>query len=443
MANTTEVNTGIRRPVAVSSTSSLDSFTTNLPTTAHQEAEIYNSDHSLPPIIPLLNDRFSDSSIINTTYVHNPLATTQMQPTLVPNPTTPAPVPIVPSHPSVTSLPSVPSAAAAAAAPANNTVAEFLYQLTKMLTDDNREVIEWSNSKIEVHNPTKLASDVLHKYFRHSKFASFQRQLNYFGFRKLAGKGKMAPCSYVNDAATSDLRSLLLIKRKTTPVTATGKGPKKRERQGSESGVTTVVPQVNPVLAGILQRSSSGPDMSKSAAKMPKLASGKGIKHQLNGYLKAPVAGAPANGSHIALAQRAVGKGIRHRFSSTVALPTPQPSTKDATEGVVATAALASAAPPFTFQDPHQLGMDIQNSLSELSNNFKNSLKEAPAAVEAVCASPQGFGMLSRNSSLVDLAMLHPVEPTPVSELQNTCDPVFMSFVDFPHSDLESPELEL
>ena len=33
--------------------------------------------------------------------------------------------------------------------PANNTntVAEFLYQLTKMLTDDNREVIEWSNGE--------------------------------------------------------------------------------------------------------------------------------------------------------------------------------------------------------------------------------------------------------------------------------------------------------
>ena len=28
-----------------------------------------------------------------------------------------------------------------------NTVAEFLYQLTKMLTDDNREVIEWSNGE--------------------------------------------------------------------------------------------------------------------------------------------------------------------------------------------------------------------------------------------------------------------------------------------------------
>jgi hypothetical protein len=35
--------------------------------------------------------------------------------------------------------------AAGAIIPTHNTVAEFLYQLTKMLTDNNREVIEWSN----------------------------------------------------------------------------------------------------------------------------------------------------------------------------------------------------------------------------------------------------------------------------------------------------------
>lgn len=223
MANTTEVNTGINRPVAVSSTSSLDSITANFPNTTmqhhHHEVETYDTDNSLsipqpPPIVPSLNNRFSDSS---SSIVSNPLApTVRSHPTLVPNPTAPAPVPIVPSHPTAAAAAVTPvlapSAPAATPAPANNTVAEFLYQLTKMLTDDNREVIEWSNSKIEVHNPTKLASDVLHKYFRHSKFASFQRQLNYFGFRKLAGKGKMAPCSYVNDAATADLRSLLLIK---------------------------------------------------------------------------------------------------------------------------------------------------------------------------------------------------------------------------------------
>lgn len=94
-------------------------------------------------------------------------------------------------------------------------IAEFLYQLTKMLTDDNDEIIEWSQARIKVHHPDRLEAEVLHRYFRHSKFASFQRQLNYFGFRKIAGKGKMSPCSYVNDAATDDLRSLLLIKRKT------------------------------------------------------------------------------------------------------------------------------------------------------------------------------------------------------------------------------------
>lgn len=94
-------------------------------------------------------------------------------------------------------------------------IAEFLYQLTKMLTDDNNEIIEWSQARIKVHFPDRLEQEVLHKYFRHSKFASFQRQLNYFGFRKIAGKGKMSPCSYVNDAATEDIRSLLLIKRKT------------------------------------------------------------------------------------------------------------------------------------------------------------------------------------------------------------------------------------
>ena len=94
-------------------------------------------------------------------------------------------------------------------------VAEFLYQLTKMLTDDNSEIIEWVEGRIKVHHPERLESEVLHKYFRHSKFASFQRQLNYFGFRKIAGKGKMSPCSYVNESATADIRSLLLIKRKT------------------------------------------------------------------------------------------------------------------------------------------------------------------------------------------------------------------------------------
>jgi len=38
--------------------------------------------------------------------------------------------------------------AAATTVAANSSVPEFLYQLTKMLTDDNREIIEWSDGKL-------------------------------------------------------------------------------------------------------------------------------------------------------------------------------------------------------------------------------------------------------------------------------------------------------
>jgi hypothetical protein len=99
-------------------------------------------------------------------------------------------------------------------------VAEFLFQLTKMLTDDNSRYIEWRNASIFVHDPPGLEKDILPKYFRHSNYSSFQRQMNYFGFRKIAGKGKMAPCSYVNEAAKEDISSLLFIKRKKTGVSS-------------------------------------------------------------------------------------------------------------------------------------------------------------------------------------------------------------------------------
>eukprot|EP00566_Odontella_aurita_P004924 CAMPEP_0113578856 /NCGR_PEP_ID=MMETSP0015_2-20120614/29735_1 /TAXON_ID=2838 /ORGANISM="Odontella" /LENGTH=617 /DNA_ID=CAMNT_0000482751 /DNA_START=373 /DNA_END=2226 /DNA_ORIENTATION=- /assembly_acc=CAM_ASM_000160 len=96
-------------------------------------------------------------------------------------------------------------------------VAEFLFHLTRMLTDPSiRNLIEWTpQGSIRVHDPHTLENDVLGKYFRHSKYSSFQRQLNYFGFRKVGSKGRMSPCSYTNDDTGDDLSSLLSIKRKT------------------------------------------------------------------------------------------------------------------------------------------------------------------------------------------------------------------------------------
>jgi len=96
-------------------------------------------------------------------------------------------------------------------------VPEFLFQLTQMLSDpSNHHLIEWSGRCIVVHDPVNLEKEVLQKYFRHSKYSSFQRQMNYFGFRKNAGKCRMSPCTYENEAvAPGDLSGLLSIKRKT------------------------------------------------------------------------------------------------------------------------------------------------------------------------------------------------------------------------------------
>ena len=136
----------------------------------------------------------------------------------------------------MSSAPFDPTAATAAAlqqlqpkSAACRPVAEFLFHLTRMLSDPaNYHLIEWDAGRIVVHDPPAMETEVLGKYFRHSKYSSFQRQLNYFGFKKISGKGKMSPCSYINDAATADLGCLLNIRRKTAT-----KGIEKREREAA------------------------------------------------------------------------------------------------------------------------------------------------------------------------------------------------------------------
>lgn len=98
-------------------------------------------------------------------------------------------------------------------------VSDFVYQLIKMLAENKfPEVISWerqhSSGRICVHDPPRLAKEVLCKYFRHNNFSSFQRQLHYFGFRKCAGKSKMSPCSYYHGETTPELQSLFFLSKK-------------------------------------------------------------------------------------------------------------------------------------------------------------------------------------------------------------------------------------
>ncbi|KAL7462497.1 hypothetical protein ACHAXS_002876 [Conticribra weissflogii] len=115
-----------------------------------------------------------------------------------------------------------------------NPVPEFLCHLYSMLRDPSlSEMISWcvpaedepdhigggmkGIGKIVCHQPEALQEQVLGNYYRHSKYASFQRQLNYFGFKKrLHGgkKGKLSPCSYVHEKLGTDPQSLLQLKRR-------------------------------------------------------------------------------------------------------------------------------------------------------------------------------------------------------------------------------------
>jgi hypothetical protein len=330
----------------------------------------------------------------------------------------------------------------------NTSVPEFLYQLTKMLTDDHRDIIEWSNGKIEVHNPTKLEKEVLNQYFRHSKYASFQRQLNYFGFRKLAGKGKMAPCSYVNENATSDLRSLLRMKRKTSATAKDGKNNSDSGNTGVESGNgqhgkangrSTKKSSSNKRARTKLQQPQfKHPHEALSSSTSFTIAKGSGVKHKLNGYLAGaktsitpnynmsssttsqissinnPLVPDPMTSlDPLSIAKSAVGKGVTHQYHSA------STSQQNTSNGMGASNNIISGIPTdssnkFTFLDPSQLGMGIESCLSELQNNFRNSLNEANAKAgnNNMNSNNQTTNQshlqcsMQRESSLVDLAII-------------------------------------
>jgi len=74
----------------------------------------------------------------------------------------------------------------------------FPIQLHEMVTHNNMEsIISWlpHGRAFMVHDVEKFVAEVLPKYFNHSKFSSFQRQLNSYGFRRFT-QGRDAGAYY-------------------------------------------------------------------------------------------------------------------------------------------------------------------------------------------------------------------------------------------------------
>ncbi|CAM9261112.1 unnamed protein product [Ectocarpus fasciculatus] len=63
----------------------------------------------------------------------------------------------------------------------------FARKLAEILTTESTATISWNanGSAFQVHDVERFSEDILTKYYRHSKFSSFQRQLNLYSFRKI------------------------------------------------------------------------------------------------------------------------------------------------------------------------------------------------------------------------------------------------------------------
>lgn len=205
------------------------------------------------------------------------------------------------------------------------------------------------------------------------------------------------------------------------------------------------------------------------------IASGKGVKHQLNGYLRPPVTGSNVSTQYSssattvaeskpytsldpsALAKAAVGKGVVHHFAMNQNASTQDTGNSASANSGGMKRSISTALDGFrkisdghgfTFLDPQQLGMDID----EDDNDDLVSLRNSHGSSTNISSGHNGKKKrIQRESSLVALAMipsLGSVEPTPISELQtssdtnNTSDNTkknknqsqseVMSFIDFP-----------
>jgi hypothetical protein len=63
----------------------------------------------------------------------------------------------------------------------------FIAQLHTMLEAEDPIIISWTESSLafRINDAERFENVILAKYYRHTKLASFQRQLNLYGFKKL------------------------------------------------------------------------------------------------------------------------------------------------------------------------------------------------------------------------------------------------------------------
>jgi len=214
------------------------------------------------------------------------------------------------------------------------------------------------------------------------------------------------------------------LQRKTTPGPTGGKDKGKGNKDGSpttkptkkqQASPKSLKPTVNPVLAGILHR-----NMNNIQARPLGISS--------TGSLPSP----DSESYQAAVAQAAVGKGIRHGYGANLAS---SQSALDSTQSNnPATNALKDASFSIPEQNDclYQLACNYRNSLNDLNSAEYPDASDASPMDELTVPPPQG--LLKKDDSLIDLAMIPGVED---GEQSSTYP---YNFVDFPNFETRSSE---
>ncbi|KAF4132714.1 HSF-type DNA-binding [Phytophthora infestans] len=106
-------------------------------------------------------------------------------------------------------------------------VAPFLKSLRQILDSENTAIIRWTpdGKAFEIHDMNTMMHLVLPRYFKHSKYTSFQRQLNYFNFRKWT-KSKAVVCTFSNPFFQRDQPALAWRITRKKSLHSDDKGPR-------------------------------------------------------------------------------------------------------------------------------------------------------------------------------------------------------------------------
>eukprot|EP00253_Pinus_taeda_P003786 PITA_03786 len=105
--------------------------------------------------------------------------------------------------------------------------APFLVKTYRLVDDPSTDhIVSWGdhNNSFVVWRPKEFSASVLPSYFNHTNFSSFVRQLNTYGFRKIA-RGR---CEFANKLFRKGQSHFLFhIQRRNSSSACTGQGPRR------------------------------------------------------------------------------------------------------------------------------------------------------------------------------------------------------------------------